>query len=99
MFHSFIELLNSSSGKHELPFLPSDWINRAIVLQAKLLLRNRQLTIEQIAEELNFSTLPYFFPFFQARSRHNPYGVPKKYVTLWEKVAYILNELAITKPE
>ena len=30
----------------------SDWINRAVTLQAKLLLRSSDLTIEQIAEEL-----------------------------------------------
>lgn len=42
-----------------------DWINRAVVLQAKLLLRNSKYTIEQIAEELNFSTVPYFCRFFK----------------------------------
>ena len=43
----------------------SNWINRAVTMQAKLLLRNRQLTIEQIAEELHFSTTPYFCRFFR----------------------------------
>ncbi len=43
----------------------SDWINRAVTMQAKLLLRSSQLTIEQIAEELNISTLPYFCRFFK----------------------------------
>lgn len=43
----------------------SDWINRAVTLQAKLLLRSSGLTIEQIAEELNFSTTPYFCRFFK----------------------------------
>lgn len=42
-----------------------DWINRAVVLQAKLLLRNSKHTIEQIAEELNFSTVPYFCRLFK----------------------------------
>ena len=42
-----------------------DWINRAVVLQAKLLLRNSKYTIEQIAEELNFSTVPYFCRLFK----------------------------------
>lgn len=87
LFHSFIELLNSTSGKHELSFYAErlnispqylsrltaevsgtaagDWINRAVVLQAKLLLRDRELTIEQIAEELNISTLPYFCRLFK----------------------------------
>lgn len=43
----------------------SDWINRAVTLQAKLLLRSSGLTIEQIAEELNFSTTPYFCRLFK----------------------------------
>ena len=42
-----------------------DWINRAVVLQAKLLLRNSKYTIEQITEELNFSTVPYFCRLFK----------------------------------
>lgn len=49
-----------------------DWINRAVILQAKLLLRNKQLTIEQIAEELNFSTLPYFCRFFKRETGVTP---------------------------
>ena len=43
----------------------SDWINRAVTMQAKLLLRSTQHSIEQIAEELNFSTTPYFCRFFK----------------------------------
>lgn len=43
----------------------SDWINRTVTLQAKLLLRNSRLTIEHIAEELHFSTTPYFCRFFK----------------------------------
>lgn len=42
-----------------------DWINRAVVLQAKLLLRSSRYTIEQIAEELNFATVPYFCRLFK----------------------------------
>lgn len=43
----------------------SDWINRAVTLQAKLLLRSSGHTVEQIAEELNFSTTPYFCRLFK----------------------------------
>ena len=43
----------------------SDWINRSVTVQAKLLLRSSGLTVEQIAEELNFSTTPYFCRFFK----------------------------------
>lgn len=87
LFRRFVELLNTHSGKHNLPFYAermnispqylsrlvfeasgtaaSDWINRAVTLQAKLLLRSSGLTIEQIAEELQFSTTPYFCRFFK----------------------------------
>ena len=50
----------------------SDWINRAVTLQAKLLLRSSGLTIEQIAEELNFSTTPYFCRFFKREVGFTP---------------------------
>ena len=43
----------------------SDWINRSVTVQAKLLLRSSGHTVEQIAEELNFSTTPYFCRFFK----------------------------------
>lgn len=50
----------------------SDWINRAVTMQAKLLLRSSGLTIEQIAEELNFSTTPYFCRFFKREVGNTP---------------------------
>ena len=42
-----------------------DWINRSVTVQAKLLLRSSGHTVEQIAEELNFSTTPYFCRLFK----------------------------------
>lgn len=50
----------------------SDWINRAVTMQAKLLLRSTQHTIEQIAEELHFSTTPYFCRFFKREVGSTP---------------------------
>lgn len=50
----------------------SEWINRAVTLQAKLLLRSSQRTIEQIAEELHFSTTPYFCRFFKREVGKTP---------------------------
>lgn len=91
---SFIALLNSHRGKHDLAFYAermnispqylsrlvfeasgtsaSDWINRAVTTQAKLLLRSTQYTIEQIAEELHFSTTPYFCRFFKREVGFTP---------------------------
>ncbi|MBO7291601.1 MAG: AraC family transcriptional regulator [Bacteroidaceae bacterium] len=50
----------------------SDWINSAVTMQAKLLLRSTQHTIEQIAEELNFSTTPYFCRFLKREVGSTP---------------------------
>ena len=50
----------------------SDWINRAVTLQAKLLLRSSQHTIEQISETLRFSTTPYFCRFFKREAGMTP---------------------------
>ena len=50
----------------------SDWINRAVTLQAKLLLRSSQHTIEQISETLHFSTTPYFCRFFKREAGMTP---------------------------
>lgn len=50
----------------------SDWINRGVTLQAKLLLGSSQLTIDQIAEELHFSTTPYFCRFFKREVGKTP---------------------------
>lgn len=49
-----------------------DWINRAVILRAKLLLRDKKLTVEQIAEELNISTLPYFCRLFKRETGLTP---------------------------
>ena len=50
----------------------SDWINRAVIMQAKLLLRSTQYTIERISEELQFSTTPYFCRFFKHKVGSTP---------------------------
>ena len=57
----------------------SDWINRTVTLQAKLLLRNSRLTIEHIAEELHFSTTPYFCRFFKREVGLTPTEYRRKY--------------------
>ncbi len=63
----------------------SDWINRAVTLQAKLLLRSSELTVEQIAEELNFSTTPYFCRFFKREFGTTPTEY-RKNCKLWSGI-------------
>lgn len=41
-----------------------DMINRSVILKAKVLLKNSDMTIENISEELNFPNSPYFCRFF-----------------------------------
>lgn len=50
----------------------SNWINRVVIMQAKLLLRKPKLTIEQIADNLNFPSLPYFCRYFKRETGLTP---------------------------
>lgn len=49
---------NSSSSAN-------DWINRYVILEAKALLKSTNLTVEQISDELNFSSQSFFGKYFK----------------------------------
>lgn len=49
-----------------------DWVRRSIILQAKVLLKNSDLTIENISEQLNFPNSPYFCRFFKRETGMTP---------------------------
>lgn len=49
-----------------------DMINRSVILQAKVLLKNSDMTIEYISEELNFPNSPYFCRFFRRETGMTP---------------------------
>lgn len=49
-----------------------DMINRSVILQAKVLLKNSDMTIENISEELNFPNSPYFCRFFKRETGATP---------------------------
>lgn len=49
-----------------------DMINRSVILQAKVLLKNSDMTIENISEELNFPDSPYFCRFFKRETGMTP---------------------------
>lgn len=49
-----------------------DMINRSVTLQAKVLLKNSDITIENISEELNFPNSPYFCRFFKRETGMTP---------------------------
>ena len=48
------------------------WINRAVVLRAKVLLHTSGLLTYEIAERLNFSTPPAFNNFFKRETGLTP---------------------------
>lgn len=61
------EVIKKNSGK-----TAGDWIDDFIVLEAKVLLLNKTLTINQISEMLNFSNQSVFGKFFKNNTGHSP---------------------------
>jgi AraC family transcriptional activator of pobA len=61
------EVIKKNSGK-----TASDWIDDFIVLEAKVLLQNKTLTINQISEMLNFSSQSVFGKFFKNSAGFSP---------------------------
>lgn len=49
-----------------------DWIHEAILIDAKMLLRTTDLTVQQIAEQLNFSSSSAFVQFVKKHTGHTP---------------------------
>lgn len=49
-----------------------EWIHEAILIEAKLLLRTTTLTIQQIADQLNFSSPSAFIQFFKRHTGTTP---------------------------
>ncbi|KFF13227.1 helix-turn-helix domain-containing protein [Flavobacterium hydatis] len=61
------EVIKKNSGK-----TASNWIDDFIVLEAKVLLQNKALTINQISEMLNFSNQSVFGKFFKNSTGFSP---------------------------
>lgn len=49
-----------------------DWIHEAILIDAKMLLRTTDLTVQQISEQLNFSSPSAFVQFFKKHTGKTP---------------------------
>ena len=49
-----------------------EWINRHIILEAQVMLRSSNLTVQQIAEQLNFSTQSSFGKYFKKATGISP---------------------------
>jgi YesN/AraC family two-component response regulator len=60
-------VIHQSSGKHA-----SEWIDAHIILEAKALLKITDMSIQEIAYDLNFSTPTYFGRFFKRIAGTSP---------------------------
>lgn len=61
------EVIKKHSGK-----TAGEWIDEAVILEAKVLLKNKSLTIKQISEQLNFSDQSVFGKFFKSYTLSSP---------------------------
>lgn len=53
-------------------FSAVDWINRYVILEAKVLLKSTNLSIQQIAVELNFNDQSFFGKYFKKHTGQSP---------------------------
>ncbi len=51
---------------------PAEWINNTVILEAKLMLRNSNMTIQQIAESLSFANQSFFGKYFKHHTGLSP---------------------------
>lgn len=51
--------------KAQTGFTASEWLDRMVVLEAKVLLKSSSMTIQQISEELNFPSQSFFGKYFK----------------------------------
>lgn len=55
-----------------------DWINQAIILEAKVLLKHSNLLVYQVSDELQFATPSFFCKFFKKMTGMTPQEYQKK---------------------
>jgi len=61
------DLLKKQTGK-----TAGEWIDEAIILEAKVLLQNKELSVSQVSEQLNFSDQSVFGKFFKTHTTLSP---------------------------
>lgn len=62
----------SRTIKAETGYTACEWLDRLIVLEAKVLLRSSNMNIQQIAEELNFPSQSFFGKYFKNKVGVSP---------------------------
>ena len=65
-------VIKEESGK-----TAGEWIDEMVVLEAKILLQNKELTIAQVADHLNFNDQSTFGKFFKNLTTHSPFDYRK----------------------
>lgn len=68
----------SSIVKEKSGMTASQWIAKTVILQAKSLLNSTQLTVQQVAEELNFPNPSFFGQYFKKHTGLTPKGFRKE---------------------
>ena len=63
----FSSVVREISGAHAIR-----WIHRAVLTEAKKLLADRRLTVQQVADELNFANPSFFGQFFKIYTGMTP---------------------------
>lgn len=53
-------------------FTATEWIDRFVILEAKVLLKSSNLTIQQISDELNFTSQSFFGKYFKKHTGTSP---------------------------
>lgn len=51
--------------KNQTGFTASEWLDKMVILEAKVLLKSSSMTIQQISEELNFPSQSFFGKYFK----------------------------------
>lgn len=70
----------SAAVKKQTGKSAGQWIDEAVMLEAKVLLQNKKLTVSQISGMLNFSDQSVFGKFFRANSGMSPITYRKQFI-------------------
>ena len=62
----------SRTMKKETGFSAVEWIERYVILEAKVLLKSTNLNIQQISDELNFPSQSFFGKYFKKKVGMSP---------------------------
>ncbi|MCM1428662.1 MAG: helix-turn-helix domain-containing protein [Clostridium sp.] len=62
----------SRTVKEQTGYSAAAWINRFVILEAKVLLKSSNLHVQQIADELNFASQSFFGKYFKRQTGLSP---------------------------